>query len=161
MGKHGIGKCNSNGELLLALCSVFEVIVTNAMFKHKDERKTTGMHPRSIHWQVTDFIITRCRDMMDIHSTRAMRGANCWTDYQMLRSKVAVRIRQKHNRQGTSKPTWLNTANVSTINQRRTAPGNGQLCSRSYTTQPRHMLASQRENTRTGSTPTTRSYRLI
>ena len=38
---------------------------------------------------------------------------------------------------------------------------NGQLCSRSYTTQPRHILASQTENTRTGSTPTTRSYRLL
>ena len=37
---------------------------------------------------------------------------------------------------------------------------NGQLCSRSCTTQPRHILASQTENTRTGSTPTTRSYRL-
>ena len=40
MGKHGIGKCNSNGELLLALCSEFELIVTNTMFKQKDERKT-------------------------------------------------------------------------------------------------------------------------
>ena len=45
MGKHGIEKCNSNGELLLALCSEFELIVTNTMFKQKDERKTTWMHP--------------------------------------------------------------------------------------------------------------------
>ncbi|KAK2183087.1 hypothetical protein NP493_324g03079 [Ridgeia piscesae] len=56
-----------------------------------------------------DFIITRCRDKTDIHSTRAMRGANCWTDHQMLSSKVAFRIRQKHNRQGTSKPSKFNT----------------------------------------------------
>ena len=110
MGKHGIEKCNSNGEFLLALCSEFELIVTNTMFKQKDERKTTWMHPRSRHWHMIDFIITRCRDKMDIHSTRVMRGANCWTDHQMLRSKVAFGIRQKHNRQGTSKPTKLNTA---------------------------------------------------
>ena len=76
MGKHGIGKCTSNGELLLALCSEFELIVTNTMFKQKDERKTIWMHPRSRHWHMIDFIITRCRDKMDIHSTRAMRGAN-------------------------------------------------------------------------------------
>ncbi|KAK2186304.1 hypothetical protein NP493_206g01018 [Ridgeia piscesae] len=91
MGKHGIGKCNSNGELPLALCTEFELIVTSTMFKQKDERKTTLMHPRSRHWHMTVFIITRCRDKMDIHSTRAMRGANCWTDHQMLRSKVAFR----------------------------------------------------------------------
>ena len=39
MGKHEIGKCNSNGELLLAVCSEFELIVTNTIFKQKDERK--------------------------------------------------------------------------------------------------------------------------
>ena len=49
MGKHGIGKYNSNGELLLALCSEFELIVKNTMFKQKDERKTTWMHPCSRH----------------------------------------------------------------------------------------------------------------
>ena len=65
-----------------------------------------------------DFIITRCPDKMDIHSTRAMRGANCWTDHQMLRSKVAFRIRQRHSRQMTSKPTKLNTAKLSTVSHR-------------------------------------------
>ncbi|KAK2177278.1 hypothetical protein NP493_608g00006 [Ridgeia piscesae] len=62
-----------------------------------------------------NFIITRCRDEMDIHSTRAMRGANCWTDHQMLRSNVAFRIRQRH---GTSNPTKLNTTKLSTISHR-------------------------------------------
>ena len=66
-----------------------------------------------------DFIITRCRDKMDIHSTRAMRRAKCWTDHQMLRSKVAFRIRQKNNRQGTNKPNKLNTAKLSTISHRQ------------------------------------------
>ena len=65
-----------------------------------------------------DFIITRCRDKTDIHSTRAMRGANCRTDHQMLRSTVAFKIRQKHNRQVTNKPTKLNTGKLSTISHR-------------------------------------------
>ena len=90
MGKHGIGNCNSNGELLL--CSEFELIVMNTIFKQKDERKTTWMDPRSRHGHMIYFIITSCRDKMDIHSTRAMRGANCWTDHQMLRSKVDFTI---------------------------------------------------------------------
>ena len=172
MGEHGIGKCNSNGELLLSLCSEFELIVTTTMFKQKDERKTTWIHPRSRHWHMIDFIITRCRDKKDIHSTRVMRGANCWTDHHMLRSKVTFIIRQKHNRQGKGKPTKLNTATaigivLSTIWTVLLSKGkimkpqhqtrNGQLCSRSCTTQPRHILASQPENTRTGSTSTTRS----
>ena len=76
MGKHGIEKCNSNGELLLALCSELEVILTNTKFKQKDERKTTCMHPSSGHWYVIDYTISRCRDKMDIHSTRVIRGAN-------------------------------------------------------------------------------------
>ena len=111
----GIGKCNSNDELLLALCSQFELIVTNTMFKQKDELKITWMHPRSGHWHMIDFIITSCLDKMDIHSILAMRIANCWTDHQMLRSNVAFRIQQKHIRQGTNKPIQPNTKKLSTI----------------------------------------------
>ena len=114
MGKHGIVKYNSNGEFLLALCSEFELTVTNTIFKQKDEGETTWMQPRSGH----HFIIMRYRDKMDIHSNRTMRGTNCWTDHQTSWSNVTLRIRQKYNKQGTNKPTKLNTAKLSTFNYR-------------------------------------------
>ena len=88
LGKYGIGKCYSNGELLLALCTEFDLIVTNTMFKQKVAHKTTRTHPRSRHRHMIDLIITRC-------STRTMRGANCGTDHQMLRSRVIFSIRKK------------------------------------------------------------------
>ena len=118
MGKHGIGTCNPNGELLLALCTEFNLTITNTLFKQKIERKTTWMHPRSKHWHMIDYIITRQTDKMDFHITRAMRGANCSTDHQLLRAKVALNIRVKHRKNGCSKPTKLNTqklANFSNI----------------------------------------------
>ena len=36
LGKYGIGEYNSKGELLLALCTEFYLIVTNTMFEQKD-----------------------------------------------------------------------------------------------------------------------------
>ena len=41
LGKYEIGRCNSYGELLLAQCTEFNLIVTNTMFKQKDVHKTT------------------------------------------------------------------------------------------------------------------------
>ena len=96
LGKYGIGKCNSNGELLLPLCTEFDLIVTNTMFKQKDAHKTTWTHPSSQHGHMIDFIITKCRDKMDICRTRTMRGANCGTNHQMLRSRVIFSVRKKN-----------------------------------------------------------------
>ena len=109
LGKYGIGICNSNGELLLVLCTEFDLIVTNTMFKQKDAHKTTWTHPLSRHGHMIDFIITRCRNKMSIYSTLTMRGANCGTDHHMLRSRVIFSIRKKHNQKGAMKPVKLNT----------------------------------------------------
>ena len=77
-------------------------------------------HPRSRHWYMIDFIITRCRDKMDIRSTRAMRGANCSTDHQMLRSNVVYKhtTKAQQTKVGQVSPTKLNTATLSTVSHR-------------------------------------------
>ena len=60
------------------------------------------MHPRSKHWHLIDFVITRRRDINDILITRVMRGADCWTDRIMLRCKASFRITSKYRKQSCS-----------------------------------------------------------
>ena len=110
IGQYGIGQENSNGRLLLSLCSQHSLSVTNTFFKLKDAYKTTWMLPRSKHWHHLDFIICRQRDFHDFHITRAMRGAESSTDHLLLRSKVGFQIRKKRRPQGKKPPKKLDVS---------------------------------------------------
>lgn len=46
IGRHGVGSCNSNGRLLLELCSEMTLSITNTWFQLPNIHKTTWMHPR-------------------------------------------------------------------------------------------------------------------
>lgn len=80
LGQHGIGNNNTNVQLLLGFYAEHELIITNTLFKLPTRQKTTWRLPRSTHWDMLDYNLTRARDRKDVHITRSMpRADDCWT----------------------------------------------------------------------------------
>ena len=83
---------NPNGLLLLSKCAEHELCITNTVFRRANKFKTIWMHPRSKQWHLIDYIIVRQRDLRDVCVTRAMRGAECWTDHRLIRAVLKLQI---------------------------------------------------------------------
>ena len=115
-----------------------------------------------------NFIITRCRDKMNICSTRTMCGANCGTDHQMLRSRLIFSIRGKtqsvrsyENRKAEHQPGGESGTGNGQYALTQSSEDNEPPCwtsNRLCTIPLKHLSANMRRNIKTGSTQTTRFY---
>uniref|UniRef100_A0A5F8H7Z0 Reverse transcriptase domain-containing protein n=1 Tax=Monodelphis domestica TaxID=13616 RepID=A0A5F8H7Z0_MONDO len=112
LGKHGMAKMNNNGLLLLSKCSEFELTITNTVFRMVNKYKTTWMHPRSKQWHLIDYIIVRLRDIQDVKITRAMRGAECWTDHQLVRVTLQMCIAPRHPKRAQTVHPFYNVSRL-------------------------------------------------
>ena len=98
LGHHGVGSENSNGTLLLQLCASHQLAITNTAFQQANKYKNSWMHPRSKHWHLLDYVITRQADARDVNITRVVRGSTCWSDHCLVRSTVVTVIRPQRKR---------------------------------------------------------------
>ena len=112
LGKHGVGKLNSNGLMLLQFCTEMGFQITNTMFQMKDKFKNTWMHPGSKQWHLIDFLLVKRRDIADVQFVHAMRGAECWTDHRLVRGKLNFVVKPRIRSCGTKLPKRLNVAGL-------------------------------------------------
>ena len=114
IGKYGIGSCNSNSLLLLQTRAEFNLSVTNTMFRLPTRNRTTWMHSRSKHWHLIDYVLVSRKDRQDVRVTKAICGAECWTDHRLVISKLNIKIKPKQRPQGTKAPKRLNISQLKT-----------------------------------------------
>ena len=62
LGRNGVGNSNSNGLQLLRTCTEHKLLITNTVFCLPLRNRTSWMHPRSKHWYLIDYVITRAKD---------------------------------------------------------------------------------------------------
>ena len=113
LGRHGVGSMNSNGLLLLETCAQHNLAIANTHFRLPAKYKTTWMHPRSHHWHLIDYLLVRQKDLSDVRITRVMRGADCWTDHRLVRSKLSLQLRPRSRRTAKQPSKRLNVRALS------------------------------------------------
>nr|VZI39845.1 unnamed protein product [Spirometra erinaceieuropaei] len=113
LGPHGLRGSNDNGLLLLRTCAEHRLILTNTFFCLPEREKATWRHPRSRQWHLLDHVLIRRRDQRDVLVTKAIAGADGWTDHRLVISKMRIRLQPRRRPQGKRPPGKLNVALLS------------------------------------------------
>ncbi|VDM01332.1 unnamed protein product, partial [Schistocephalus solidus] len=85
---HDLGSRNDNGLFVLRTCAEHRLLLTNTFFRLPTRQKATWVHFRSSHWHLLDYVLVRRRDLQDVVVTKAIPGADGWTDYRLLTSSI-------------------------------------------------------------------------
>nr|VZI45782.1 unnamed protein product [Spirometra erinaceieuropaei] len=110
LGPHGLRGSNDNGLLLLRTCAEHRLILTNTFFCLPEREKATWRHPRSRQWHLLDYVLVRRRDQRDVLVTKAIAGADGWTDRRLVLSKMRIRLQPRRRPQGKRPPGKLKVA---------------------------------------------------
>nr|VZI36784.1 unnamed protein product [Spirometra erinaceieuropaei] len=113
LGPHGLLGSNDNVLLLLRTCAERRLILTNTFFCLSEQEKTTWRHPRSRQWHLLDYGLVRRRDQRDVLVTKAIPGADGWTDHGLVISKMRIRLQPHRRPQGKRPSDKLNIALLS------------------------------------------------
>nr|VZI49442.1 unnamed protein product [Spirometra erinaceieuropaei] len=111
LGPHGLRGSNDNDLLLLRTCAEHRLILTNTIFCLPEREEATWRHPRSRQWRLLDYVLVRRRDQRDVLATKAIAGADGWTDHRLVISKMRIRLQPRRRPQELASSTARQPSN--------------------------------------------------
>nr|VZI36078.1 unnamed protein product [Spirometra erinaceieuropaei] len=121
LGPHGLDGSNNNGLLFLRTCAEHRIILTNTYFRFPTRERAAWMHPRSLNWNLLDYVLTRRRDQRDMLVTKTIPGVDRWTDHLLVISKMTICLQphrrpqdqpDKLGRPRPNRPAWRRTVRM-------------------------------------------------
>ncbi|XP_072025119.1 craniofacial development protein 2-like [Amphiura filiformis] len=95
MGKHGLGVRNDNGERLVDFCNLNNLVITGTIFPHRQIHKQTWVSPDGRTKNQIDHVMVSRQHRTSVQDTRAMRGADIYSDHQLVRTKLKIKLKRK------------------------------------------------------------------
>ena len=92
VGKFGLGRRNERGERLLQFCAINNVVITNAIFKHKPQIRVTWTSLDGRTKNQIDYIIIQQSQKSKIKNCRVVNSADIDSDHSLLLSKMMITI---------------------------------------------------------------------
>lgn len=92
IGKHGEDIRNNNGKRLLDYCQVYNLIITNTFFEHKEIHKYTREEISRGEKSIIDYILIERDNRSIITDVRVRRGAEINSDHYLLLAKTKEKL---------------------------------------------------------------------
>ena len=94
MGKNGCSEMNENGERLVDICGLSDLVIGSTIFEHKEIHKLTWISPyRNVKNQI-DHALINGRWKHSLHNVTVKRGADVGSDHHLLLATVKLQLRR-------------------------------------------------------------------
>lgn len=90
LGRNGLDERNEAGEDLMQFCALNQMSVMNTWFQKRQVQYGTWTHPATKVSHMIDLVVMRAGQRMCCRDVQVMRGANCWTDHNLVRAKLRL-----------------------------------------------------------------------
>ena len=120
IGRFGKGNKYSNDKLLLNFCTQRPLCITNMYFSQPDKNYLMWMHPESKHYHLLDYVVTHKVDLVNLLSTKAMRGAECSRDYYLMKSCIRMNVALQRCKTLSTVPRKCDVAKLGTNEYQQT-----------------------------------------
>ena len=102
LGTHGKSERNPAGVDFLEFCAVNELSIMNTWYQKKVIHQGTWTHPATKQCHTIDFVVMRASQRAHCRDVQVMRGASCWTDHKLVRSKLNIKVTHPRRRKEMS-----------------------------------------------------------